>query len=290
MVSWQSHFESFSWFDQDKVASKLNESSQLCQLVRVVAVDWGSSKASQNRKRGRQLTRCKQEMKSEGKKNEVWGKDSIYVSEKAATGDAHAFLNQENVKLGGVNTNIWITEYIARCNSCWRNKIQRDKRYDEIVRLNALNASWKSVTMDFVTKLLLSKNSAWEVKFDSILIIVNRLTKYTMFILFRETATASVLTYTILRELISNHELSKEFITDRDKLFTSKFWEMLTAELRIKHKMLTAYHSQTDEQSEWMNQTVKTYLWHYVNAKQDNWVWLLPMAQFVYNSARSEIT
>jgi len=87
------------------------------------------------------------------------------------------------------------------------------------------------------------------VKFDSILTIVDRLIKYIMFISFKETATAPVLTYTILQELINNHRLSKKFITDRDKLFTSKFWEMLTAELRINHKMLTAYHSQTDRQS-----------------------------------------
>ncbi len=71
-----------------------------------------------------------------------------------------------------------------------------------------------------------------------------------MFISFKKTATAPVLTYTILQELINNHRLSKEFITDRDKLFTSKFWETLTAELEINHKMLTVYHSQTDEQSE----------------------------------------
>jgi len=143
-----------------------------------------------------------------------------------------------------------ITEYIARCDSCRRNKIQRSKRYDGVTRLNALNAPWESVTMDFITKLPLSEDPAWEVKFDSILIIVDRLTKYTMFIPFRETATAPVLAYTILRELVSNHELSKEFITDRDKLFTSKFWETLTAELRIKHNMSTAYHPQTDRQSE----------------------------------------
>ncbi len=136
--------------------------------------------------------------------------------------------------------------------------------------MNAPNAPWESVTMDFVTKLPLSKDPAWEVKFDSILTIVDRLTKYTMFIPFRETATAPVLAYTILRELVSNHGLPKEFITDRDKLFTSKFLETLTAELGIKHNMSTAYHSQTDGQSEQMNQTVETYLQHYVNAKQDN--------------------
>ncbi len=146
-----------------------------------------------------------------------------------------------------------ITEYIVRCNSCWHNKIQRDKHYNEITWLNTLNAFWKSVIMNFITKLLKFKDLAWKVRFDSILIIVNRLTKYTMFISFRETATALVLMYIILQELISNHELLKKFIINRDKLFTSKFWEMLTAELRIKHKMSTAYYSQMNEQSKQMN-------------------------------------
>ncbi len=127
-------------------------------------------------------------------------------------------------------------------------------------------------------------------KFNSILTIVDRLIKYIMFISFKETATASVLTYIILQELINNHRLSKKFITNRDKLFTSKFWETLTAELRINHKMLTVYHSQTDEQSKQMNQTVKMYLRHYVNRNQNNWVQLLLTAQFVYNNAQNKTT
>ncbi len=183
-----------------------------------------------------------------------------------------------------------ITEYIVRCNSCHRNKIQRDKRYDEITQLNTSNALWESVTMNFIIKLPMSKNPAWGVKFNSILTIVDRLTKYTMFISFKKTATAPVLTYIILQELINNHELSKKFITDRDKLFTSKFWEMLTAELEINHKMLTAYHLQTDGQSKWMNQMVETYLRHYVNRNQNNWVQLLLTAQFVYNNTQNETT
>jgi len=116
-----------------------------------------------------------------------------------------------------------ITEYIIRCNSCHRNKIQRDKRYDRVTQLNTLNASWESVTMNFITKLSTLKDSAWRVKFNSILTIVDRLIKYTMFISFKKTATASVLMYIILQELVNNHGLSKEFITNKDKLFTSKF-------------------------------------------------------------------
>ncbi len=182
-----------------------------------------------------------------------------------------------------------ITEYIVKCNSCHRNKIQRDKRYDEVTQLNTPNMPWESITMNFIMKLLTSKNSAWGVKFNSILTIVDRLIKYTMFISFKKTTTASVLMYTILQELVNNHRLSKKFITDRDKLFTSKFWEMLTAELRINHKMLTAYHPQTNEQSKQMNQTVETYLRHYVNRNQDNWVQLLSTAQFAYNNTQNEI-
>jgi len=183
-----------------------------------------------------------------------------------------------------------ITEYIVRCNSCQRNKIQRDKRYDRVTQLNTLNAPWKSITMNFITKLLTLKNPAWGVKFNSILTIVDRLIKYIMFISFKKTTTASVLMYTILQELVSNHGLSKEFITDRDKLFTSKFWETLTAELRINHKMSTTYHPQTDGQSKQMNQTVETYLRHYVNRNQNNWVQLLLTAQFAYNNTQNETT
>ncbi len=181
-----------------------------------------------------------------------------------------------------------ITEYIIKCNSCCRNKIQRDKRYDEVTWLNALNAPWESITMNFITKLPTLKDSTWGVKFDSILTIVDRLIKYTMFISFKKTTTASVLMYTILQELVSNHRLSKEFITDRNKLFTSKFWEMLTAELRINHKMLTTYHSQMNEQSKQMNQTVEMYLRHYINKNQNNWVQLLSTAQFVYNNTQNK--
>ncbi len=65
---------------------------------------------------------------------------------------------------------------------------------------------------------------------------------------------------------------------------------MLTAELEINHKMLTAYHSQTNEQSEQINQTVETYLRHYVNRNQNNWVQLLLMTQFVYNNTQNETT
>ena len=188
-----------------------------------------------------------------------------------------------------VNCREWIIKMIAKCDSCWWNRISRDKRYDEIKQLEVSEGPWELITMNFIVKLPPSKDSAWGVRFNSILMIVNWLMKYMMFIPFRESATAPVLVYTILQELVSNHGLSKKFITDWDKLFTSKFWKTLTAELGIWHKLFTAYHSQTDEQIKRMNQTVETYLQHYVSKTQENWVQLLSTAQFVYNNARNKI-
>jgi len=146
-----------------------------------------------------------------------------------------------------------VMKYIVRCELCWKNKIQRNKQYNEVIWIDVLSESWKSVTINFIIKLSSLKNSTWEVWFDSILMIVNRLIKYTIFISFKKTVTASVLMYIILQELISNHELSKKFIINKDKLFMSKFWKMLRVKLRIKWKMLTAYHSQMNKQSKWMN-------------------------------------
>ena len=66
-----------------------------------------------------------------------------------------------------------ITEIIAKCDSCRRNRISRDKRYDGIKRLEAPEGPWKSITMNFIVKLPPLKDPAWGVRFDSILMIVD---------------------------------------------------------------------------------------------------------------------
>ena len=80
----------------------------------------------------------------------------------------------------------------------------------------------------------------------------------------------------------------REIITDRDKLFISKFWQTLIAQFGTNHKLSTSYHPQTDGQTERINQILEQYLRFYVDFKQENWVQLLPMAQFAYNSAIQE--
>jgi hypothetical protein len=59
------------------------------------------------------------------------------------------------------------------------------------------------------------------------------------------------------------------------------------ARLGVKHKASTAYHPQTDSQDERLNQTLEQYLRNYISYNQDNWVELLPLAQFAYNSLKN---
>ena len=78
--------------------------------------------------------------------------------------------------------------------------------------------------------------------YDSILVITDRLMKYRYFIPYKEASSAEKLAYMFLRVIAANHELPEEIISDRDKLFTSKFWKLLVNQLGIHHKLSTSYH------------------------------------------------
>ena len=82
--------------------------------------------------------------------------------------------------------------------------------------------------MDFIFKLPLTKDTFTTVKYNSILVVVNRLTKYAHFILWREKGNAEDLAKVILKEIICHHGISQSIISDRNKLFTSKFWNTWT--------------------------------------------------------------
>ena len=142
--------------------------------------------------------------------------------------------------------------------------------------------------MDFIVKLPPSKEPLTGVVYDSILVIVDRLTKFAYFVLYIEALTAEQLADTILRIVVAQHGMPEEFLTDRDKLFTSTFWQSLMNLMGVYHKMSTSYHPQTDGQTERINQIVEQYLRCYIDYGQTNWVKLLPMAQFAYNSSFQE--
>ena len=111
--------------------------------------------------------------------------------------------------------------------------------------------------MDFIVKLPHSKDTITDIKYDSILVVVDRLMKYAHFTPWKEKGNAEDLAKVILKEITVNHGILQSIISDRDTLFTSIFWNTWTRQLGTKIKLLTAYHPWTDGQTEQTNQTLE---------------------------------
>jgi len=86
------------------------------------------------------------------------------------------------------------------------------------------------------------------------------------------------------------HGVPKKIFSDRELQFTSKFMDKFIKVLRIKRQLSTVYHSQTDGQTERINQEIGTFLQHYVNYQQDNWMEWLAAAEFQYNDKKHAAT
>ncbi|GJW53336.1 putative reverse transcriptase domain-containing protein [Tanacetum coccineum] len=114
---------------------------------------------------------------------------------------------------------------------------------------------WENITMDFVTKL--PKTSTGQ---DTIWVIVDRLTKSAHFLPMKETDSMEKLTRQYLKEVVSRHGVPVLIISDRYSRFTSHFWQSLERTLGTQLDMSTAYHPQTNGQSERTIQTLKDML------------------------------
>ena len=143
--------------------------------------------------------------------------------------------------------------------------------------------------MDIVTGLPLSAD--WKSNnYDLILVIVDRLTKMVHYKPVKVTIDASELAEVIIDVVVWHHGLSNSIMTDRGLLFTSKFWSSLCYFLRVKRRLSTAFHPQTDGQTKWQNSTIEAYLQAFVNFEQNDWARLLPIAEFAYNNAKNAST
>ena len=100
--------------------------------------------------------------------------------------------------------------------------------------------------MDFITKLPKSKDLITAEVYNAIIVIIDRLTKYTIMLPFREKYNAKQLAFVLLDRLIRDYSIPKSIMSDRDKLFTSNYWKMLLGMIGIKLRMSTVYYLQTD--------------------------------------------
>ena len=177
-----------------------------------------------------------------------------------------------------------IKEYVKSCAICQRTKVRRHQQYGQSQALPVPTAPWKHLSMDMIVGLPICKGKHGGV-FDSILVIVDRFTKMVVYIAIRASLDASLLADIFFEKIILRFGVPNSIVSDRGSIFTSSFWTTLTSCLHIKRRLSTAFHPQTDGQTERQNQTLEQYLRCYINFRQDNWVDHLPMAEYVYNNS-----
>ena len=143
--------------------------------------------------------------------------------------------------------------------------------------------------MDFVTGLLLSVDWKGD-SYDSILVIVDHLTKMVHYEPVKVTIDAPRLAKVIIDVVLQYHGLPDSIISDQGAIFMSKFWSSLCYFLRVKRRLSTAFHPQTDGKTEPQNSTMEAYLRAFVDFEQNDWARLLPMVEFTYNNAKNAST
>lgn len=173
----------------------------------------------------------------------------------------------------------FINEYVRTCDTCQRNKSVRHRQYGLLQPLPVPTRPWASLSMDHIVDLPLSSG------FDSILVIVDRLTKQAHFVPAKKTDTSQQLAYQYLSNIFRLHGLPDDIVSDRGPTFTSKWWSEFLSHLKITPNFSTAFHPQTDGQTERINQIVEQHLRTFCDYSQKNWPDLLPIAEFAYNNS-----
>ncbi|GJW83517.1 putative reverse transcriptase domain-containing protein [Tanacetum coccineum] len=172
-----------------------------------------------------------------------------------------------------------ITTYVSKCLMCVRVKAKHQRPSGLLVQPEIPEWKWDNITMDFITKLPKSSHG-----FDTIWVIVDRLTKSAHFLPIRENDPLDKLARLYLNRIVARHGIPASIICDRDGRFTSNFWRSFQKALGTDISMSTAYHSETDGQSERTIQTLEDMLRACVIDFGKGWVKHLPLAEFSYNN------
>ncbi|XP_073411329.1 uncharacterized protein [Dendrobates tinctorius] len=177
-----------------------------------------------------------------------------------------------------------VLDYVTSCEVCARCKTPRSSPTGLLQPLPIPTRPWGSISMDFIVELPTSQGK------NTVLVVVDRLTKAAHFIPCVGLPTAKHTSDLIIQNVFRLHGVPDEVVSDRGVQFTSKFWQHFCAALNIKVNLSSAFHPQTNGQTERTNQTLEQYLRCFICHLQDDWVDLLPLAEFSYNNSQSAST
>jgi hypothetical protein len=171
-------------------------------------------------------------------------------------------------------------EYVTSCDTCQRTKNNTQKPFGLLQPLKPPTQKWMSITMDFITPL--PKTSRGHA---GLFVVVDRLSKLVRIAATPVHADALQVARLFHTHVYRNHGLPQEIICDRDPIFMSKFWQALFGILRVKIRPSSAYHPETDGQTEVVNRKIEEILRCFVNHRQSDWDLFLIDLEFAINSA-----
>ncbi|KAG8479786.1 hypothetical protein CXB51_029317 [Gossypium anomalum] len=173
-----------------------------------------------------------------------------------------------------------ISEFVSRCLICQQVKAEHQVPSGLLQPITIPEWKWERITMDFVSGLPLSPR-----KKDAIWVIVDRLTKLAHFISVRMDYSLDKLAELYISEIVRLHGVPVSIISDRDPRFTSRFWDKLQEALGTQLYFSTAFHPQTDGQSERVIQVLEDMLRCCILEFEGNWERYLPLIEFAYNNS-----
>ena len=176
-----------------------------------------------------------------------------------------------------------VEDYVCHCDACQRHKVNTRMYAGKIQPLSIPGRRWSSMSMDFIVKL--PKTAAGH---DSILVFVDRLTKMVHLVPTTEALDARGFAVLFVNNVVRLHGLPATLISDRGPQFNNKFWESTCELLGMDKRMSSAFHPQTDGQTERTNCTLEEMLRAYVCNEHNDWDEKLACAEFAINNSWQE--
>ena len=172
-----------------------------------------------------------------------------------------------------------ISEFVTKCFVCQRVKAEHQVPSGLLQSIRIPEWKWDRITMDFVVGLPLTGR-----KHDSVWVVMDRLTKSAHFLPVRTDYSLDKLAKLYIKEIVRLHGIPISIISDRDPRFTSRFWGKFQEALGTRLNFSTAFHPQTDGQSERVIQIMEDMLRSCVIDYEGSWDRHIPLVEFVYNN------